>query len=65
MKDKIIRLSKIISHAGICSRREAEQLIDNGKVEINGKIYNEYTNRNDIIKTIVVSGEVLKKNVHR
>ena len=61
LKDKIIRLSKIISHAGICSRREAEQLIDNGKVEINGKIYNEYTIRNDIIKTIVVSGEVLKK----
>lgn len=65
MKDKIIRLSKIISHAGICSRREAEQLIDKGKVEINGKIYNEYTIRNDIIKTIVVSGEVLKKNVNR
>ena len=65
MKDKIIRLSKIISHAGICSRREAEQLIDKGKVEINGKIYNEYTIRNDIIKTIVVSGEVLQKNVNR
>ena len=65
MKDKIIRLSKIISHAGICSRREAEQLIDKGKVEINGKIYNEYTIKNDIIKTIVVSGEVLKKNVNR
>ena len=36
-----------------------------GKVEINGKIYNEYTIRNDIIKTIVVSGEVLKKYENR
>ena len=65
MKNKIVRLSKIISHAGICSRREAEQLIDKGKVKINGKIYNEYTIRNDIIKTIVVSGKELKKNVNR
>ena len=62
MKNKIIRLSKIISHAGICSRREAEQLIDKGKVEINGKVYNEYTIRNEKIETIVVSGKVLKRN---
>ena len=63
MKNKIIRLSKIISHAGICSRREAEQLIDKGKVEINGKVYNEYTIRNEKIETIVVSGKVLEKEI--
>ena len=65
MKNKIIRLSKIISHAGICSRREAEQLIDKGKVEINGKVYNEYTIRNEKIETIAVSGKVLEKEISR
>ena len=65
MKNKIIRLSKIISHAGICSRREAEQLIDKGKVEINGKVYNEYTIKNEKIETIVVSGKVLEKEINR
>lgn len=31
-----IRLNKYISEAGICSRREADRLIQNGKVEIDG-----------------------------
>ena len=29
------RLQKIISHAGICSRRKAEELIKGGKVTVN------------------------------
>lgn len=32
------RIQKIIAQAGICSRREAERLIDEGKVRVNGKI---------------------------
>lgn len=32
------RVQKIIAHAGICSRREAERLINEGKVRVNGKI---------------------------
>lgn len=31
------RISKRISHAGICSRRDAERLIAQGKVKLNGK----------------------------
>ena len=31
------RVQKIISNAGICSRREAEKLIEAGKVRVNGK----------------------------
>lgn len=33
-----IRLNKAISETGYCSRREADRLIEKGKVEINGKI---------------------------
>ncbi len=32
------RLNKAISDSGICSRREADRLIENGKVLVNGKI---------------------------
>lgn len=32
------RIQKIIARAGICSRREAERLIEEGKVRVNGKV---------------------------
>ncbi len=32
------RLNKYISETGFCSRREADKLIDQGRVTINGKI---------------------------
>lgn len=32
------RIAKIISRAGYCSRREAERLIDEGRVNLNGKV---------------------------
>lgn len=33
-----IRLNKYIAHAGICSRREADKLIEAGLVSVNGKV---------------------------
>ena len=33
-----IRLNKFLSNAGLCSRREADQLIAMGLVKINGKV---------------------------
>ncbi|MCD4665268.1 MAG: rRNA pseudouridine synthase [Bacteroidales bacterium] len=39
--DALIRLNKFIAHAGICSRREADQLILTGEIKINGKIVKE------------------------
>ena len=65
MKNKIVRLSKIISHAGICSRREAEQLISSGKVKINGQIYKEYSINNSDIQTISVLEKELTKEKSR
>jgi 23S rRNA pseudouridine2605 synthase len=34
----LIRLNKYISNAGICSRREADQLIETGAITVNGEI---------------------------
>ena len=32
------RIQKLIANAGICSRREAERIIENGNVRVNGKV---------------------------
>ena len=34
------RIAKKISRAGLCSRREAENLIRNGRIKLNGEIIN-------------------------
>lgn len=36
-----IRLNKYISNSGICSRREADTLIQNGDVQVNGQVITE------------------------
>lgn len=41
VKNTMERLQKVIAHAGIASRRKAEQLITEGKVKVNGKIVKE------------------------
>ena len=39
--DGTTRLNKYIAHAGICSRREADELIAAGSVKVNGKVVTE------------------------
>lgn len=36
-----IRLNKFIAHAGLCSRREADEYIEAGRVKVNGKVVTE------------------------
>ena len=45
-----VRLNKYLSQAGICSRREADVLIEGGKVSVNGKIADPGMRVNDLDK---------------
>jgi 23S rRNA pseudouridine2605 synthase len=48
-----IRLNKYISNSGVCSRREADELITMGLVTVNGKVITELgykVNRGDVVK---------------
>ncbi len=36
-----VRLNKYLARAGVCSRREADQLISKGRVKVNGKVVTE------------------------
>jgi 23S rRNA pseudouridine2605 synthase len=42
------RLQKILSHAGIASRRAAEELITTGRIAVNGRVVTELGTRADI-----------------
>lgn len=61
MAEKPIRLVKLISHAGFCSRREAEKLIDNGEVFFDGKPYKNFIIDPKLIDRVTVKGERLRK----
>ena len=36
-KKEPVRLNKYLSEAGVCSRREADRLIESGRVSVDGK----------------------------
>jgi 23S rRNA pseudouridine2605 synthase len=59
--DGTIRLNKYISNAGICSRREADELIESGVVQVNGKIITEMGYKVKPTDVIKYGGQTLKK----
>ncbi len=61
-----VRLNKYIANAGICSRRDADKLITDGLISINGKVVTELGTKvmpNDVVR---YAGEKLRneKNVY-
>lgn len=64
-KELGIRLNKYIANAGICSRREADKLIESGAVSVNGVIITQLgtkVSQNDIIQ---FGGQTLKSEKFR
>lgn len=59
--DGTIRLNKYLSNAGICSRREADDLIASGVVQVNGKTVTEMGFRVKPTDIIKYGGQTLKK----
>jgi len=55
------RLQKVIANSGYCSRRKAEELISNGKVEVNGIVVREMGVKVSYDDDIVVEGNQLLK----
>ena len=53
------RLQKVIANKGYCSRRRAEELILQGKVEVNGKIIKEMGYKVSYDDDILVEGNAL------
>ncbi|WP_410493182.1 pseudouridine synthase [Chryseobacterium sp. Leaf404] len=52
-----IRLNKFIANSGICSRREADDLITQGLVEVNGKVVTEMGYQVQKVDKVVFDGQ--------
>jgi len=60
----LTRLNKYISNAGICSRREADDLIKSGCVSVNGKVISELGYTVKATDEVNYSGARLKSEKH-
>ena len=64
--DEEVRLNKYLAHAGVCSRREADTLIQAGAVEVNGQVVTELGVKvNPNKDTIKYGGETLRLETKR
>tara|TARA_X000000950_G_C13856000_1_gene636563 strand:- start:664 stop:1410 length:747 start_codon:yes stop_codon:yes gene_type:complete len=63
MKSRIVRISKLISHYGYCSRRDAEILIKNKRVKINGEIVTNFAIDQTLVKKIEVENKKLQEPI--
>jgi 23S rRNA pseudouridine2605 synthase len=59
--DGTTRLNRYISNAGICSRREADDLISSGVIQVNGKTITEMGYKVKPTDIIKYGGQTLKK----
>lgn len=65
MKNKV-RIQKFLSQAGICSRRKAEELIQQGLVSVNKKVVTELGTKIDPDKDIIhVEGSRIKTEIKK
>lgn len=62
--DGSIRLNKFIAHAGVCSRREADELIELGSITVNGKIITEMGYKVQTGDVVKHEGETLSHGEH-
>lgn len=52
-----IRLNKYVANSGVCSRREADELISKGTVTVNGKVVTEMGYRVKLTDTVCYQGK--------
>jgi len=57
---KLVRINKYIADAGVCSRREADKLIESGKIRLNGKLVTELGTKVKPGDAVVYNGKILK-----
>jgi 23S rRNA pseudouridine2605 synthase len=61
----MIRLNKYIAHSGVCSRRDADNLIETGAVKVNGEVVTALGTKIKPTDKVQISGETLVSETHR
>ncbi len=62
MKDNKIRLQKFLSENSVASRRKAEELIEEGRVKVNGRVAKLGDKVDPIRDTVTVRGKTIRAN---
>ncbi|HPE85878.1 MAG: pseudouridine synthase [Bacteroidales bacterium] len=60
-EEGLVRLNKYIADSGICSRREADTLIQAGVISINGKVITALGTKVGLSDVVTMSGENLRR----
>jgi 23S rRNA pseudouridine2605 synthase len=58
-KDEEIRINKFIAHAGLCSRRDADEYVEQGLVEVNGEVVTQHGTKVTRADEVKVDGQTL------
>lgn len=61
LSEEEVRLNKYIANAGICSRREADKLIEEGRIAVNGKVTTEMGLKVTREDEVTFDGKALRK----
>jgi 23S rRNA pseudouridine2605 synthase len=61
----LIRLNKYISNSGVCSRREADVLISEGKIKINNQVVTALGTKVSKEDIVIYNGKILKAENHK
>ena len=64
-KPSEIRLNRFIANAGVCSRREADTLISDGRIKVNGKVVREMGYKVKKGDKVFYQGKQLKSETHQ
>jgi 23S rRNA pseudouridine2605 synthase len=64
-KDGLVRLNKYLADSGVCSRREADELIKAGVVKVNGVIVSEVGTKVSIHDKVMYGGQTLSRETLR
>ncbi|MCF8304583.1 MAG: rRNA pseudouridine synthase [Bacteroidales bacterium] len=59
--DGLIRLNKFIADSGVCSRREADRLIETGAIKVNGKVVTQVGTKVSPTDKVQYDGETLNR----
>src|SRR5690606_4723055 len=59
--EELIRLNRFISNAGICSRRDADKLIEQGEISVNGHIVTSLGTKVHPKDTVKYRNKVLRR----
>ncbi len=57
--DREIRLNKFIANAGVCSRREADTLIEKGEIQVNGEVVTALGQKITLNDEVTYKGKIL------